>query len=1557
MMLAQRFNRFVSLVVVFTMVFSVVSPALAQTADTQASSVDAVATGSTDALQPATNSDTVNATNTVPVQVPVEQTEAVSTTTPDVNTASTTVTDDTPPPAAPVPSYTELMRTIAAAKQGSVTEKQTALESLNVFIASEKEKLKNSTIDSDHQSAYINFLELQRQVLGESAPISTMEKISNSLRSLVGMDTPKFQELQSEAASTIAAPLKPATFEFSKEDIVIHDVSEIAAPEKKSPPSVWESVWGIPAAAATSAPQLPTLDDVVGNDEVVISTEMKELVTSLHNNPVEIINYLRKTIAYESYYGSKKGSVGCLAEKACNDVDASSLTIALMRAAGIPARYKKTIAVMPVAQWQNILGVADTKTAFAALAFNQVPVYVLSGNNVGQNLDAADLSQEKSLAAQWVYPEIFYTYDERAGHIPNTLNLAGVTTTNELQNILVIDSSRQWIPTDVVVKPYKHTAKTIVADVANFNTQTFWNNYLSYQGNLSPIAKYADDLKNQTGKDPLDPLYQSTKIIAATDLAVLPPTLPYYTGIGQVGNLVIQPETWSVLPNQMRQQVTITLLRNDNKQTVLTHTFYGNEINNIPYTLNYVGATAQDAAIIEQNGGIASTPAALVAITPVLSSGGVALTTQTNVAIGDALILQFDFAVNGKIEESNQKFSVAGNEEGIYVALSKVQTDPSVQTPAQALLRGTAEMARQYLAHQEAQNMLLKQSLDYEYEAAFSRAVVTQNRVLNMVNGVPTTFDFKGLTLDASMQINDYSNSGGYKTHRPDFRLLLGLDASYYEAQLFADLAGLNGISTVKGLQYAAVNPGVYTVSTFTSSTPNFEQTINGFTLPTSTRQSLIAEIKKGNTVITPNKMIVNGEFTGVVYISLNPNSTGTYAIGDQVQNGGWTVNKFTLGSWNNDVNQPQYAYQYINGPQQFIYKDNTDKNIFCSIKVNTYNQIVGGNLAAGWDVAKYGKPCMDDNENGPYKFGNHDHSLIVATNGAYFKSVSDNYAYWEKDLVMLDFIKLAIPEADITMRKVFPYWGTYVAENVWPGFSNSVGLALFSPAKRQAYVLEYLMENKYTSGVQLEKQYIPSYLGYPIAAEQTAATSPNGTSGYYQQFTNGTMYLRPSLSNFWNVFIVYGLWNDKHSQLGGTGGAGFPDSDASINAQNLRLTQKFENQICEQNNGAVTCAQRTFFGDIKRGLSEFYNSLPIALLEYNLYTNNLVLKDYNYFINNVNSAADTPGNRAYFCLLYQADYARSSFIFTSNLADVLCAFPGNMQYYKGKISNVQSRITALKNVIATDEQVAQTLHSYVVNQIENSNFTGPELLGYYAVDIATAVVSYGAALGATATKEASLSVVTRYSTELADASLSKNVIAENIGTLAQKNLQKEASTITAEVLDDALDQAATKAVKNNGSYLLTPGENPIRYKITPVNTTVSPIPGGTNISSQLGKQSFIQAQVVDNGGLLRIIDVNRGSISDQAFHTSNALVDQYLYVGGRAGLLKKIEVDTIVEKNTLDLINSNGSFVDSKWGSILKRIANGLNRDIDWNKTELIFDLGEKPPNVTGFNAIIYFK
>ncbi len=1145
---------------------------------------------------------------------PNQELSNVSTSTPmaEANTETQTPTP-TPEvkeePKEPAITYGSLMREVASVKKGGSFASPAAVllqAKLSQFIISETARLTESGMAEEKQANYLDLLKKQLdQITGGGEIVNLSPSPSGSSKA------------DKVEADEIKIPVKPGSFDFADEPVKLQklpsavevvepndpvaskidqqtfidgeplaDVASLPGKESStSSPNVM-SVFSIPEGMfgiqTIGDEDLPTLGDVGSdNGEIVINSTIQDLAASLENNPVKIYNFVRNAVEYEPYFGAKKGAMGCLVEKLCNDVDASSLTIALLRAAGIPARYHKNLAVISTDQLKNLLGVDDTKTVYAALFWNKVPVYVISdGASQTPDFNTFDFTQLTQLAVEWTYVDAFYEYDERGGNISNTLSFANVSSTAEIQAELALFPKKQWIPLDAVIKPYGRTKNIIVPDSANFNTQAFWTNYLVSQNSQAPLQKYTSDLLAASGKNIATSTYQSTRLPVVDELQILPPSLPYYIGISDSFN----PEVWSQLPDSRKARVKITLKKDSDKSTVLERTFFGSEINNLPLNLFYKGATESDEAIIESFGGIHATPATLVDIVPYFDIFASSTAPVVPLKIGESLILQFEYTLSGQVEETNQKFSIAGNQEGIYVSLSKPLADPLIDDdPGKVLLEGNSALARVYLLRISNNLDAYKKALDVSVNTQFNRAVVTQNRVLNMVNGLPTTFDFKGLTLDASTFITSYSNRGNYTNRTKDLHLLFGLDASFHEGQIFNDIAGLDGISTVKGLQYAASQQSTYTIHNITQAN---ESVIDTLQLSANTKQNMHADVLKGNTIITPNKLITKGNFTGILYISLRPDGTGTYAIGEQSQqNGGFTTVSFDLTMVydpNTGVTQPRF--KSAKPDEYFVFGDSILGNdTKCRIPSGTYNAV----LATPGYLAEYGLPCRVDTK----IFGPIAHTYYLLTDGAKFIS-QGRYDYWVRER-----LAKAVLETDketdnvgglhnIELNGLFKFdvtAGTYSYSGTHD-YSEELVL-YYQPANnnrgfgRPVYgnVLNKLSAPHFSHKTYLcpgddngcGGDYVHSILnklGYPTSNRGVAATSPTGSNGEFQNFIGGDVYLKERGGftgwfagghNTYYVPIQMMTGNDGYAGTGS--GYGFPVEDPVYNENTLEIFQNFE--------------------------------------------------------------------------------------------------------------------------------------------------------------------------------------------------------------------------------------------------------------------------------------------------------------------------------------------------------------------------------------------------------------
>ncbi len=1070
-----------------------------------------------------------------------------------------------PTPATEAPQYNQLMRQVDKTVDFTFTENsfykvilqnfpqelkeekyeasvENVTSELEIFIDSEKEKLADSAIDESKKEQYFNQLEKQLDIIEGDIP-------------------PEAKPLE----EVKIAP-EPSSFTLDQKEIEIEQVEDLFV-EKNVDPGLMEDTLKklklIQVAEAYVDNYMPVLEDLMDDgSEVIINQEIRDLARELEGNPVKIFNFVRNNIDYEPYYGAKKNSTGCLRERVCNDVDTASLTIALMRASGIQARYKRSLAIGDVRILKELLGVEQTQTIFRAM---QSPLFTVDGEH--------DFNAMTKLAVQWVHPEIFYPYDERSGNFSVTAH-PEFADINEMRAFLREFNDNQWIPVDAAMKSYSHTANEIVSDTEDFDTENFWQQYLEYQGESSPIQLYEEEL----GLNPENEQTRSGKTLIREEFDFLPYTLPYLVAQGNAEGNEIAIENFSALPDVYKNHVTISLLNEADGQTVFSHTFTASEVNNTPIDLYYQGFTDLDETTIVEHGGVHATPAALVDIKPLLIVAGEQYAGDQPLQIGQSLLLQFEYPEFDKVD---QKFSVAGNQEGIYMYFSKLQDDQFFDDEAdpdrnsKILLEGNAMMAREYLRKVEDNTDTINAYLDYDYDVAVHRAVVTQKRILNELDDIATTFDFKGLSIDASLYGNGYSNRGPLETHSDDFSLLWLLYASYYESQLFTDLTGLNAISTVTGLQYAYGNPDQYDVITVTSDNSAI---IDDLDFSENTKANMRSDLASGATIITPNKPVQKENWHGVVYISRLPDGVDNYAIGEQAMgNGGETVDQLTVTAYTTEHkvggNTVDIVVNMINktleSGDEYTYEDGLQFDpdlvvygIGCTVSESFHNEKVND---PNWQE-KWGAPCFKETKT----FGSIEYTYLLAAHAAKFHAGSndqesnfENYSYWIEAETAADVIKRDKNEdnsiANVKLSSTGFKFNLTARTYSWYGSAAGEGsvTTYYEPTSdggegHPVYgtMLEELANNEAS---------LLNEIGFPTYKHDYAG-SDVGTSGWYQNFIGGQIFERDD-AVFNDIFYTKGLISEHYQKAGSIwSDFGFP-IDNQIKEGN-ELFQDFEGGI-----------------------------------------------------------------------------------------------------------------------------------------------------------------------------------------------------------------------------------------------------------------------------------------------------------------------------------------------------------------------------------------------------------
>ena len=377
--------------------------------------------------------------------------------------------------------------------------------------------------------------------------------------------------------------------------------------------------------------------DLAATPEIIIDDEIRTLAASLDNHPVKIFEYVRNNFVYEPYWGSQKGSRRTLLEKAGNDIDLASLTMALLRAAGINCRYVCGTIEMPIADAAKWIGVEDPVQIVKTFQANGIPFETtLSGGQIAKI----------RLNHTWVVAYVdYFPYRGSRNEIPNT-----------------------WIEIDPSFKQNTFTARTDLQTTIGINPDTLLTNVKAqselgadnlYAAKvpesfiLSEIFSYQEPIRSYLAANSLttENVFRQRKV-NEEKYGLFPVTDNY--------NIVSRGLSFSALPGALSCTVTFTL-KNEDNTPAFTHTVPLPAIADARITLGYRPATEADRQNILANAGAAAFPVYLVNLIPEFKIGDAVVGSGNAIGMGRKQILEVSFRIPGFEPVAGQSVVTAGS--------------------------------------------------------------------------------------------------------------------------------------------------------------------------------------------------------------------------------------------------------------------------------------------------------------------------------------------------------------------------------------------------------------------------------------------------------------------------------------------------------------------------------------------------------------------------------------------------------------------------------------------------------------------------------------------------------------------------------------------------------------------------------------------------------------------------------------------------------------------------------------------------------------------------------
>lgn len=310
--------------------------------------------------------------------------------------------------------------------------------------------------------------------------------------------------------------------------------------------------------------------DLAETPEVRFTPEILEVVQRFGGNPEQLYLYVKNNFEFTPYVGSQKGSQGTLLEFSGNDFDLASLLIALLRAAGIPARYVVGSMYVPIDEGLNWLGVGNPNVMLEVLQWQGVPAQIVKPGG-------------GSLLVNRVWVEAFLV---RHGPKP------------------------RWVPMDPAFKQFTYFPSSGLARAVPFDRAEYLG--LPTSDRRTAYEFFRDRVLSATSPGAtVEDVERSREIVPTVFSRGLP---------GRLENRVRVAGELSVLGDVQRYLVTLYTVDNQGVSAQVTlrlPEIYGRRL-----TVSFPPATTADEALVQQYGGYYQVPADLLRVRPTIKLDG-----------------------------------------------------------------------------------------------------------------------------------------------------------------------------------------------------------------------------------------------------------------------------------------------------------------------------------------------------------------------------------------------------------------------------------------------------------------------------------------------------------------------------------------------------------------------------------------------------------------------------------------------------------------------------------------------------------------------------------------------------------------------------------------------------------------------------------------------------------------------------------------------------------------------------------------------------------------------
>jgi transglutaminase-like putative cysteine protease len=651
--------------------------------------------------------------------------------------------------------------------------------------------------------------------------------------------------------------------------------------------------------------QLPGASDpayLAESDEITLSQVIRDKAADLNYDPIQIHQFVRNNIEWVPSWGAIQNADLTLSARRGNTMDIASLTIALLRASQIPARYVHGTIDVPKDEFLNWAGgFTDINAAADFAASAGIPVTtIISGGQITKvriehvwvetAIDYFPSRGAKNKAADsWIQLDpSFKQYEYLEGL--DSIAISGIDPEQLAQSFIdsgSINETEGW--------------------VTGFDPTILENAQAQAQQALE------DHITNNLTDPTVGDVIGGRKTIIK-EYPILPSSLP--------NQIVVEGTRYDKLPARLQQTIGWAFQRDILGDVVDAVTFPMAKVNNEKVTLSFKPATATDEAALESllpEGEITdisqlpgSIPSHLIRVVPELKVNGEVVKTGGSMNLGEEL----DFITKVGFPHMTQPARTYSVIAGSFLSVNAVaqSVSPGKLADLQVKLEQTQQVLESgdqtqidnltredivgdmfqagslgYYAQLIALSHISGLQSDAHLHLAAGLGTVGYEPNVSYFFGIPRSIEPGGVASDIPF-IQASQSSDGDRERLKQFNLQVGMLSSSLEHATPEQMFNTDpnnppdAISAVKALQKAsAAGQRIYQITQ-----DNMNQVLGNIHHDINTMNEIRASLNVGKTVITHTHAVSVPGWSGAGYVILDPETNvGAWKIGGG-SNGEW---------------------------------------------------------------------------------------------------------------------------------------------------------------------------------------------------------------------------------------------------------------------------------------------------------------------------------------------------------------------------------------------------------------------------------------------------------------------------------------------------------------------------------------------------------------------------------------------------------------------------------------------------------------------------------------------